>query len=94
MRGDAQHIDATGTIRTPVFSLATYFGVARRSAYIAQGDNMPVRFTLSPPRVPRIIARTAVASLTATLITACATDQPAPTGLNASVISQWRSFRH
>ena len=58
--------------------------VASRSAYIAQGDNMPVRFTLSTPKAPHAIARTAAAFLTAALITACSTDQPGPTGLNAS----------
>jgi membrane-associated phospholipid phosphatase len=57
----------------------------KRSPYIAQGDNMPVRLSLFPPNTPRTIARTAAAFLTAALITACATDQPAPTGLNASV---------
>ena len=46
---------------------------------------MPVRFTLSPPNAPRAIARTAAALLTVAMITACSTDQPAPTGLNASV---------
>jgi hypothetical protein len=46
---------------------------------------MPVRFSLSPPNAPRTIARTAAALITAALITACTTDQPAPTGLNASL---------
>ena len=46
---------------------------------------MPVRLTLSPPNAPRAIARTAAALLTVAMITACSTDQPAPTGLNASV---------
>ena len=46
---------------------------------------MPVRFTLFPPNPPRIIARTAAAILTVALISACATDQTEPTGLNASV---------
>ena len=46
---------------------------------------MPVRFTLSPPNAPRAIARTAAALLTVAMTTACSTDQPAPTGLNASV---------
>ena len=46
---------------------------------------MPVRFTLSPPNVPRTVARTAAALLTVALIAACSTDKTAPTGLNASV---------
>ena len=46
---------------------------------------MPVRFTLSPPNASRAIARTTTALLTVALITACSTDKPTPTGLNASV---------
>ena len=45
---------------------------------------MPIRPSHFPPNAPRTIARTAAAFLTAALITACTTDQPAPTGLNAS----------
>ena len=46
---------------------------------------MPVRFTLSPPNASRAIARTATALFAVALITACSTDKPAPTGLNASL---------
>jgi membrane-associated phospholipid phosphatase len=46
---------------------------------------MPVRFTLSPPNASRAIARTATALCAVALITACSTDKPAPTGLNASL---------
>ncbi len=46
---------------------------------------MPVRSWLFSPNSPRIIARTAAALITLALISACATDQPAPTGLNASL---------
>jgi len=46
---------------------------------------MPIRPSHFPPNAPRTIARTAAAFLTAALITACTTDQPAPTGLNASL---------
>ena len=46
---------------------------------------MPVRSSLFPPSASRAIARTAAALITVALITACATDQPTPTGLNASV---------
>jgi membrane-associated phospholipid phosphatase len=59
--------------------------VASRSAYIAQGDNMPVRFTLFLPNAPRAIARVAVALATVALITACTPDQPGPTGLKPSL---------
>ena len=44
---------------------------------------MSVRSTLFPSNAPRTIARTAAALSTVALITACATDQPAPTGLDA-----------
>ena len=46
---------------------------------------MSVRSTLFRPNAARTIARTAAALFTVALITACATDQPAPTGLNASL---------
>jgi len=46
---------------------------------------MPIRSSHFPSNAPRTIARTTAAFLTAALITACATDQPAPTGLNASL---------
>ncbi|HEX9606741.1 MAG TPA: phosphatase PAP2 family protein [Gemmatimonadaceae bacterium] len=46
---------------------------------------MAFRPSLFLPHAPRAIARTAAALLTAALINACATDQPAPTGLNASL---------
>jgi membrane-associated phospholipid phosphatase len=75
--------DCASTILTPVFS-CDQLCVARRSAYIAHGDNMPVRSSLFPPNAPRTLARISTAVITAALITACATDQPAPTGLNAS----------
>jgi membrane-associated phospholipid phosphatase len=52
---------------------------------------MPVRPTLLPPNGPRTFARTAAAIVTAVLITACATDQPAPTGLNASLEASSRN---
>jgi membrane-associated phospholipid phosphatase len=75
-----------GTVLTLGFFACDDFpSIAGRKEYIAQGDNMPVRFTLSPPNAPRAIARTAAAILTVALITACATDKTEPTGLNASV---------
>jgi membrane-associated phospholipid phosphatase len=46
---------------------------------------MSARSTLFPRNAPRTFARTAAALITVTLITACATDQSAPTGLNASL---------
>jgi len=52
---------------------------------------MPVRPTLLPPNAPRTFARTTAAIVTAVLITACATDQPAPTGLNASLEASSRN---
>jgi len=52
---------------------------------------MPVRFMLSPPKAPRVIAGTATALLTVALITACSTDKPAPTGLNASLDASSRN---
>ena len=52
---------------------------------------MPARPTLLPPNGPRTFARTAAAIVTAVLITACATDQPAPTGLNASLEASSRN---
>src|ERR1700694_2093340 len=48
-----------------------------------KGDNMSVRSTLFARNTPRTIARTAAALFTVALITACATDHPAPTGLDA-----------
>jgi membrane-associated phospholipid phosphatase len=65
--------------------------VAGCNAYIAQGDNMPVRFTLSRPNAPRAIARTAAAFLGAALIAACSADKPTPTGLNANVDASSRN---
>ncbi|HEX9129992.1 MAG TPA: hypothetical protein VF850_12605, partial [Gemmatimonadaceae bacterium] len=44
-----------------------------------------------PPHAPRAIARTAAALLTVALIAACSTDQPAPTGLNASLNASSRN---
>ncbi len=52
---------------------------------------MPVRFTLSPLNAPRTVARTAAALLTVALISACSTDQPAPTGPNASLDASSRN---
>ena len=52
---------------------------------------MPVRPSLLPPNAPRRFAWTTAAILTAVLITACATDQPAPTGLNASLEASSRN---
>jgi membrane-associated phospholipid phosphatase len=52
---------------------------------------MPVRFTPSPPNAPRAIARAAAALLTVALVTACATDQPTPTGVNASIDASSRN---
>jgi membrane-associated phospholipid phosphatase len=52
---------------------------------------MPARSPLFPPNGPRTFARTAAAILTAVLITACTTDQPAPTGLNASLEASSRN---
>jgi len=46
---------------------------------------MPVRFTLSPPHSSRAITRTAAALFAVAAITACSTDKPTPTGLNASI---------
>jgi membrane-associated phospholipid phosphatase len=57
----------------------------KRSAYIGQGDNMPVRSSLLLPNASRTLARISTAVITVALITACATDQPNPTGLNPSL---------
>ena len=46
---------------------------------------MPLRPSLFLPHAARTIARNTAALLTVALITACSTDQPTPTGLNASV---------
>ena len=46
---------------------------------------MPIRSSLFPPNAPRTIARTAAALIAVASIAACATDQPAPTGLNATL---------
>src|SRR5258708_39917260 len=58
---------------------------ASRSAYIAQGDNMPVRSSLFQPNALRTVARISATGLTIAVITACAADRTEPTGLNPSV---------
>jgi hypothetical protein len=60
--------------------------IARRTAYIAQGDNMPVRSSLFPANAMRAHARIATVLITLTVFAAC-TDKSgptAPTGFDAS----------
>src|ERR1700730_4004273 len=80
MRCDAQYMHASAGSTRRFFACGDPPSVASRSAYIAQGDNMPVRSSLLPPNVLHPAVRIATALTTLAVFTACSPDQPAPTG--------------